>query len=66
MKLHPIVCHLLLSGFVAFTVAGAEEPGRLEGVVGTADGQPVSNAWVFVYSAAPREGPSVICPTLTP
>ena len=39
MKLHPIARVLLLGVFVVFTVTGAEEPGRLEGVVGTADGQ---------------------------
>ncbi len=66
MKLRSRIDQLLPAVFIALTVAGAEEPGRLEGVIDGAGGQPLSQAWVFVYSAAPREGPSVICPTCYP
>src|SRR5262245_5281815 len=66
MKPHAMLSQLFLSLLVAFTLGAAEEPGRLEGVIGGNDGLPVSNAWVFVYSAVPREGPSVICPTCYP
>src|SRR6266498_1668508 len=66
MKLRSRIDQLLPAVFIALTVAGAEEPGRREGVIDGAGGQPLSQAWVFVYSAAPREGPSVICPTCYP
>lgn len=66
MKLPQIASQLLSSVCLVLAVAGAEEQGRLEGVINGAGGQPVSNAWVFVYSAAPREGPSVLCPTCYP
>ena len=51
--------------FLTLLARGAEEPGRIEGVIGSANG-PVSNAWVFVYSAAPREGAGILCPTCYP
>ncbi len=57
---------IVLGLLFVFTASAAEEPGRLEGSIGAAGGQSVSNAWVFVYSAAPREGPSVLCPTCYP
>jgi hypothetical protein len=66
MKHYALVPQILLGLLVASTLGAAEEPGRLEGVIGAAGGRPVSNAVVFVYSAAPREGPSVICPTCYP
>lgn len=66
MKLRLLISQLLLSVLLVFAVNAAEEPGRLEGVIGAAGGKTVSNAWVFVYSAAPREGPSVLCPTCYP
>src|SRR6185503_8616340 len=70
MKTHSIfrqaLSQLMLFFCMALAVAAAEGPGRLEGVIGAAGGQPVSNAWVFVYSAAPREGLSVTCPTCYP
>jgi uncharacterized GH25 family protein len=66
MKLQHRLLALGLLASVAFTAAGAEQPGRLEGVVEGVGGLPVSNAWVFVYSAAPREGPPVVCPTCHP
>lgn len=65
MKTKRHVIQLLLGLLVALTARAAEEPGRIEGVIGSAAG-PVSNAWVFVYSAAPREGPAVLCPTCYP
>lgn len=55
---------LLLAG--ALSICAAEEPGRLEGGITGVKGVPVSNAWVFVYSAAPREGSSAVCPTCHP
>src|SRR5436189_145546 len=66
MKLHPMVSQLLLSLLLGLVAFAAEESGRIEGVIGAAGGKTVSNAWVFVYSAAPREGPSVLCPTCYP
>lgn len=66
MKLHPIISQLLLGLLMACAVSAAEGQGRIEGVIGGAGGQPVSNAWVFVYSAVPREGPSILCPTCYP
>lgn len=51
--------------FLTVFAHGAEEPGRIEGVIGSAAG-PVSNAWVFIYSAAPREGAGILCPTCYP
>ncbi len=55
MKAKRQVIQLLLGLLLGLTARAAEEPGRIEGVIGSAAG-PVSNAWVFVYSAAPREG----------
>jgi hypothetical protein len=66
MKLQHRFLGFLLIASLAFAAIGAEQPGRLEGVVEGVGGLPVSNAWVFVYSAAPREGPSVVCPTCYP
>ena len=54
---------LLLAFAVTVSAAG---PGRLEGVVMNRDGDPVTNALVFVYTAAPREGPGVTCPSCYP
>ena len=42
MKLRLLVSQLLLSLLVVFAVSAAEEPGRLEGVVGAAGGKTVS------------------------
>jgi hypothetical protein len=66
MKLQQMGGQILWAVCLVAAAVGAEEQGRLEGIIGAAGGQPVSNAWVFVYSAAPREGPSVLCPTCYP
>ena len=65
MKTTQLFSQLWLSACLAFTLPGAEEPGRIEGVISSAAGS-VSNAWVFVYSAAPREGLGILCPTCYP
>ena len=43
-------------GVLAFPLAAQDDVPRLEGVVATADGEPATNALVFIFSAAPREG----------
>lgn len=65
MKTGQWIKWLMLVAGLAMAAKAAEEPGRLEGIVGSAAG-PVSNAWVFVYSAGPREGVGVLCPTCYP
>jgi hypothetical protein len=55
MKTMQWLGRLLVCWFLAHAAQAAEEPGRIEGVIGSANG-PVSNAWVFIYSAGPREG----------
>lgn len=65
MKMIQWIGRLMLMAGLGVAARGADEPGRLEGIVGSAAG-PVSNAWVFVYSAGPREGVGVLCPTCYP
>lgn len=65
MKTTQRIFQLLLGTLLTFTARAAEEPGRIEGVIGSASG-PVSNAWVFIYSAGPREGAGILCPTCYP
>ncbi len=66
MNLLPFLRAGLLLLAATLSISAAEEPGRLEGAVTGVKGVPLSNAWVFVYSAAPREGASVLCPTCYP
>ena len=65
MKTMQWLSRLLVCWFFAHAAQAAEEPGRIEGVIGSANG-PVSNAWVFIYSAGPREGAGILCPTCYP
>jgi hypothetical protein len=65
MKTMQWLGRLLVCWFLAHAAQAAEEPGRIEGVIGSANG-PVSNAWVFIYSAGPREGAGILCPTCYP
>lgn len=67
MNLRNIIAHLI--AFICCVIApaqAADSDSRLEGMVSTTDGQPITNALVIVYSAAPREGLSVVCPTCYP
>lgn len=68
MNAYPLLVTLLLS--IAATLprpaSAAEEPGRLDGAILGTGGKPVTNATVYVYSAAPREGVSALCPTCHP
>ncbi len=66
MNLIPFLRAGLVLLAAVLPILAAEEPGRLEGAVTGVKGVPVSNAWVFVYSAGPREGSSVLCPTCYP
>jgi hypothetical protein len=52
-------------GFAAaLAVAAAAEPARpdLGGRVANPDGSPITNATILVYTAAPRQGTSSLCP----
>jgi hypothetical protein len=49
---HAVACAAALS----VPLAAQDEAPRLEGMIARADGSPATNALVFVFSAAPREG----------
>jgi len=45
---------------VTFSALSAEPPLDLTGVVKSADGRPLTNAHVFIYTAGPRVGTGYI------
>jgi hypothetical protein len=52
--------HLALS--LAAALAGSDRPS-LRGTVTAADGEPLANALVIIYTAKPRVGTSATCPS---
>lgn len=61
----PGVVSLLLFLAITKTVTGAERP-PLVGVIRGPDNKPLPDASVFVYTAKPRSGPGVTCPSCYP
>jgi len=60
-----ISCAVVVVG-VMTSVSPMLGAGSLEGAITTRNGEPVSNALVYVYTAAPREGRGTICPSCYP
>lgn len=65
----PIAVHLWIClGTLAVTcsLAAASTRPDLTGAVRFDDGAPVTNATVFIYTAGPKEGSAVVCPSCYP
>src|SRR6266496_2855775 len=56
------------SALLALTVGGAAQAAgpKLTGTVLNEAGKPLSGASVFIYTAAPKEGVGILCPSCYP
>ena len=55
------ICSLGLAAALAVTVAAAE-PVDISGRAANSDGSPITNATILIYTAAPQQGTSSLCP----
>lgn len=53
---------LWMAGLCAINTASADGPA-LSGIIKNSTGQPLADATVFIYTAAPKDGPGLLCPS---
>ena len=61
-SMHPSLIGVLVVGLALLLGAPTAQATSLEGRVVDAEGSPVQDVSVFIYTGKPKEGPAVLCP----